>query len=146
MKKRILIVDDEVKFTRLVKSYLEQTNLYEVREEHRGLDALQTAQAFQPDLILLDVLIPDQDGTQVAAQLKAHKQLKRIPIIFLTVVVSQEEVEALNGVIGGYPFLAKPLKLEGLMESVERYLGAPPSRADQRVRPTRRPPDTRRAR
>ncbi|MFB3108272.1 MAG: response regulator, partial [Candidatus Binatia bacterium] len=56
MKKRILLIDDEPSFTRVLKLYLEKSGAYEVTEENRGEMALETARRFKPDLILLDVM------------------------------------------------------------------------------------------
>lgn len=61
-KPQILIIDDEAKFTQVVKAYLEQTGSYEILEEHKGARALESVRACQPDLILLDIILLDQDG------------------------------------------------------------------------------------
>src|SRR5919109_851520 len=66
-KPRILIVDDEPAFTRLVKLALEQDGYYEVQEENHGRHALAAALEFRPDLVLLDVIMPDMGGAEVAA-------------------------------------------------------------------------------
>src|SRR5258706_15639749 len=84
LPKKILVVDDEVTITRLLKLNLEKTGAYVVREENRGAKAYAAAREFKPDLILLDVMMPDLDGGEVAAQLQADPLMKGIPIIFLT--------------------------------------------------------------
>ena len=83
-KKRILLVDNEPSFTRMVKIHLEKAGAYEVREENIGPEALATARQFNPDLILLDVIMPDMNGGDVALEIEADKDLKNIPIVFLT--------------------------------------------------------------
>lgn len=65
--KRILMIDDEVAFTNLVKVNLERTGRYEVRVENRPLCALAAALEFKPDAILLDVVMPELDGGQILA-------------------------------------------------------------------------------
>jgi CheY-like chemotaxis protein len=122
-KKRILVVDDEAKFTRLLKRYLEQSGAYEVREEHQGERALAAARQFHPDVILLDVVMPDLDGGTVAAQLKDDPALRHTPIVFLTAAVSPEEVEERSGVIGGHPFLAKPVDIKDVLACIQQHLG-----------------------
>ena len=122
-KKRILIVDDEVTVTRLVKLSLERTGLYAVHAENDGRQTLTAAHAFKPDLILLDVVMPEIDGGDVAAQLQAEPDLKRIPIVFLTAVVSKEEGAAGKLVSGGMRFIAKPVSLTSLVRSIEEALG-----------------------
>jgi CheY-like chemotaxis protein len=69
-KKRILVVDDEPSITRLLKLNLEETNRYVVRTENDAKAALASAEVFQPDLILLDVMMPDLDGGQLASRLQ----------------------------------------------------------------------------
>jgi len=67
MKKRILVVDDEPAASLFIKGSLEATELYEVRTENQGRKAIEEARKFQPDLILLDVLMPDMLGSEVWA-------------------------------------------------------------------------------
>lgn len=121
-KKRILLIDDEPDFTSLLKLNLEKTGAYELREENRGEHALTAAREFKPDLILLDVMMPNLHGGEVAAMLKGDEALKDTPLVFLTAVVSKEEAKESKGMIGGHPFIAKPVSLEQLMVSIEKYL------------------------
>lgn len=122
-KQRILIIDDDEHFTRILKLNLEKRGPYEIREENRGRHTLKTAREFKPDLILLDVMMPDIDGGEVAAQLKSDFRLKSIPIVFLTAAASKQEVEGLDGSIGGYSFLAKPATLVDVQECLRKHLG-----------------------
>jgi len=121
-KNKILIVDDEATITRLLKLNLEATGDYEVRAENEGLKTLAAAREFKPDLILLDVMMPDMDGGDVAAQLQSDRLLKNIPIIFLTAAVKKEELIASGGVIGGFPYIAKPVDMKGVLEQIELQL------------------------
>jgi two-component system OmpR family response regulator len=116
-KKRILLVDDESGFTRLLRLVLPK---YEICEENDSRRAVATAQTFHPDLILLDVIMPDLDGGTVAAQIREDKSLRNVPIVFLTAVVSEKEAN--QGTIGGFPFLAKPVTKEKLMECISQHL------------------------
>src|SRR4051812_4955975 len=122
-KKRILVVDDQSANTRLLKLFLEQTNRYEVREENSPKAALSTAEAFQPHLILLDVMMPGMDGGEVAARFGANPKLKHVPIVFLTASVTKGEVEAGGGRIGKLPFIAKPVVLSEVTACLKRILG-----------------------
>lgn len=121
MRKRILVVDDEPIITRILKSRIESAGDYDVRTQNKGSCALVTAREFRPDLILLDVLMPDMDGDEVAAQLRADAELQEVPIVFLTGVVSKEQVNAGDGVIHGNRFVAKPLSLEETKELLAGY-------------------------
>lgn len=122
-KPRILIVDDEMGLTRLLRMSLEMTGAYEVREEHTGAHALAAAQDFRPDLILLDVILPDRSGREVAADIRADAQLRRTPIVFMTATVSKDATVPRGDLVGGYPVLAKPVSVERLMACVAQHLG-----------------------
>src|SRR6266850_3746679 len=111
-KRKILLVDDEPVFTRVMRAYLEDTGKFEVCMENDPTRVLSAARRFKPDLILLDVIMPDMDGGEVAYQLKADPGMSKVPIIFLTAVVSKEDVSRHGSVIGGNPFLAKPVDAE----------------------------------
>jgi CheY-like chemotaxis protein len=129
-KKRILVVDDLASDTRLLKLHLEQTNDYVVREENDAQAALTAAEEFKPDLILLDVLMPDMDGGELAARFRANDKLKAVPIVFLTAKVTKEEVDLCGGRIGKFPFLAKPIVLAEVAACLKRQL-ADQSSTDQ---------------
>jgi CheY-like chemotaxis protein len=122
-KKRILVVDDQASDTQLLKLYLERTNYYVVREENDARAALSAAKQFQPHLILLDVMMPEMDGGELAACFQADPQLKAVPIVFLTAAVTKGEVEAGRGQVGGYPFLAKPVVLTEVLACLKHHLG-----------------------
>ena len=126
-KRRILIVDDEPDFTRPIKDYLERAGSYEVREEHKGAKAFYTAAAFHPELILLDVMMIDMDGSEVADQIRSEEALAKIPIVFITGVFTKDEAQERGGKIGGDPFIAKPVSLREVLETVERYLPRSPA-------------------
>ncbi len=123
-KKRILVIDDEVSFTRLLKLNLEQSDRYEVRVENWAEDALRAAQEFRPDVIFLDVLMPRMFGGDVASRFRADEALKDTPIVFLTATVSKARVEEHGGVISGFPVLAKPVSVEEVVECIEKHLAA----------------------
>jgi len=122
MKKRILMVDDEVALTRMVKRNLERTGDYEVRTENQGLMAVPAAKEFKPDLILLDVMMPDMAGDDVAAALREDAELSKIKFIFMTAIITKEETPEISTNIGGNIFLAKPVKIEELIATIESVL------------------------
>lgn len=123
MKDRILVVDDEAALTRMVKLNLEKTGQYEVRTENQGTMAIAAVREFKPDLILLDVMMPDMTGDDIAAALKEDPQLKDIKYIFMTAIVTKEETEATGSEIGGNVFLAKPVKTDELIGAITKVLG-----------------------
>ena len=118
-KKRILIIDDEASFTRMVKLNLEKTGEFEVREENRAGSAVSTARDFKPDLIILDVIMPAMDGGDVANLIKNDRHLRGTPIIFLTATVSTREAGPGGYRSGGELFLAKPISVENLVQCIK---------------------------
>ena len=128
-KKRILVVDDEPSITRLLKLNLEQTGDYLVQTENSSKAALAAAGEFRPDLILLDVMMPDMNGGELAATFQASPVTKAVPIVFLTAAVTKEEVRVRRGLVGGLPFLAKPVNLHEVVGCLELHLGIPQSSA-----------------
>lgn len=118
-KKKILVIDDEASFTFLVKHALPQ---YEILAENDALRGLETARQFQPDLILLDVIMPGMEGGDLATQMREDPALCGTPIVFLTAIVSPTETGGKATLIGGYPFLAKPVDTKTLVECIEEYL------------------------
>jgi len=127
-RKKILVVDDEPGFTRLLKLNLEGTDDYEVRLETWAEHALGTARAFEPDLILLDVVMPRLRGDQVAAQLRADAKVGTTPVVFLSAVVDKRQVRESDGLIDGQPFIATPASVEEIVEGIERHLTGRPGR------------------
>ena len=131
-KKRILLVDDEPRVTRLLRMHLEKTGAYEVKEVNKGSMALAAARQFKPDLILLDVVMPDMDGGEVASQIAEDPGLKNTPIVFLTATVDKSE----EGVIAGYPFLAKPTTGDQVIDCIQQHLGPIPAEPTPQVTPS----------
>jgi len=128
-KKRILVVDDELGITHLLKLNLEQTGDYIVRTENSSGMALAAAEEFHPDLILLDVMMPDMNGGTLAGEFQAYPVTKHVPVVFLTAAVTREEVHEHHGLIGGLPFLAKPVNMQEVLGCLEAHLGSPSSAA-----------------
>lgn len=124
-KARILIVDDEVAFTRMVKLNLEKAGDFEVRIENRATGALAAARDFRPDLILLDVIMPSMDGGDVQNQIKRDRSLRDTPIIFLTATISKREAGEGGLNSGGELFLAKPVTVENLVTCINERIRKP---------------------
>lgn len=118
-----MIVDDEKVTTRLLRMTLEQTGKYEVRAENDSKLVVAAALEFRPDLIVLDVIMPEMDGGDVAAALKENPSLSKIPVVFLTATVRKSEVDSHGGVMGGYPFLAKPASTDAIVQFIDKHLG-----------------------
>jgi CheY-like chemotaxis protein len=120
-KRRILIVDDDRESTHLVKILLEKAGHYLVHEENRATKAHQSARNFRPDVILLDIMMPEEDGAEVAAQIETDPELRGTPIIFLTALVTMPEAK--HGLrIEGHRSLAKPISIPELINQIEASL------------------------
>lgn len=109
-KKKILVIDDEPGFTRLLKVVMRH---FEIREENNSLQAIEAARAFKPDLILLDIIMPELDGGDVAAKLKEDPDLRHIPVIFLSALAEP----------GRKDILSKPISPPDLERCIREHLG-----------------------
>ena len=115
---RILVVDDEPNITELVAMALRYES-FEVEAAHTGREALDAVASFRPELVVLDIMLPDFDGFEVARQLAARDE--RVPILFLTARdTTQDKVRGLTG--GGDDYVTKPFSLEELVARVRAIL------------------------
>jgi CheY-like chemotaxis protein len=121
-RKKILLIDDEEDFCFFIKLNLEKTGKYEVLTSTNGLTGLIIASKELPDLILLDIIMPEMNGAQVAGLLLDNQKTKDIPILFITAIASRSEVQSHEGVIGGRKFIAKPVAPDELMEQLDSVL------------------------
>jgi CheY-like chemotaxis protein len=121
-KRKILVVDNEAEFASIVKLNLEHTNDYEVRIETKGASAVNAAKEFKPDLIFLDIFMPDMDGGSVLRLMKNEQELKEIPVGFLTALVDGKGVNAYDGFIAGQAYLAKPVTTAKLLACINKHL------------------------
>src|SRR6266536_5093491 len=119
-KKRVLIIDDEVSFTRLLQLNLHHTGRYIAETVNDPAQALSVAREFSPDVILLDVMMPSLDGGEVATRIQASPKLKETPIVFLTAAIKRNEVACHQGHIGGLPFIAKPVDFQEVVDCIEK--------------------------
>lgn len=122
--KKILIVDDEAGFTRLLKLNLEKTGKYAVRVINDSTQALEAMHTFAPDLALLDIVMPDLDGGDLVAQMKKDPALKKIPVLMLTALVAQSETGGKPTERGDLTMIAKPVSLPTLLSAIQDKLGA----------------------
>jgi hypothetical protein len=112
--KTILVVDDEAPIRQLLREQLEAEG-YIVREAKDGMDALTKVRKKIPDLIILDLIMPQISGLDVAAILKNHSETRKIPIILLSIVGAEERGYCL----GADKYLAKPIDTEALLKEIE---------------------------
>jgi two-component system, sensor histidine kinase and response regulator len=116
----ILIVDDNNKNLQLLGSILNQKE-YKIAVATNGFNALKLASKIKPDLILLDVMMPEMDGFETCSKLKSDKELAHIPVIFLTAKTSTEDIVK-GFTVGGIDYLTKPFNKEELLIRVKTQL------------------------
>lgn len=125
MSKKILIVDDDPDLVEAVTMILETKN-YNVAAAYGGLEGLQKARTENPDLIVLDVMMPDKDGYAVCKELKADPQLSKIPVLLLTAVVSKIPTTRYTQQMGmeteADDYIDKPVEPEVLVKRIEMLL------------------------
>jgi len=118
--KKILMVDDEVDLVETVRFPLEMEG-YQVLVSYNGEDALNQARKENPDLIILDIMLPKLDGYKVCRLLKFDERYRHIPIIMLT-AKTQEKDKFLGKETGADEYITKPFEINELLEKVKNYL------------------------
>lgn len=116
--KKILLVDYEPRVTALVRTALESTGQYVIKEETDSRRAVNAARWFQPDLILLDVIMSRPDGNAVALELQADASLKDTPVVFLSANAAPEGGVVSGGILSGYSFFANPVCIDEFVRCV----------------------------
>ncbi len=124
-RKKILIVDDNNEICELIKEYLEMLDDFEVKTETNSTLALATIHAFKPDMIFLDIVMPETEGPEISLILLLENDTKDIPVIFLTGIVTDHDIDKRGGYLEGRPCLAKPITLKKLLACIQRHLRYP---------------------
>jgi CheY-like chemotaxis protein len=122
MKSRIQIIDDNVALTTLLAKALAKFG-YEPVVENNPLLAVNTVRHYMPDLILLDVMMPERDGGRVLMDLRSDLSLRYIPVVLLTAIAREAQTLANTGGIQSL-VLAKPVQLQELLSVIESQLHA----------------------
>ncbi len=119
--KTILVVDDEVVTTDLAKTFLERHGFIVVLA-HDGEQALEMAEKEEPDLILLDVMLPKKDGFEVCKTLKSQAKFKDTPILMFTAKGLSKDVE-MGQEAGADEYIIKPFSGKALVATIRKHLG-----------------------
>lgn len=119
-KKKILIVEDEESLLKL-ESILLTSKGYDVRGVANGQEALDALQEEHPDLVLLDIMLPEIDGFEVCQRIKSNPDTKDIPVIMLTAKKSREDM-ARGEKVGADWYITKPFKSAMVIETIQRFL------------------------
>ncbi|MCI0530629.1 MAG: response regulator [candidate division Zixibacteria bacterium] len=117
---RILVVDDDPDLTEIIKTFLEGSG-YHVTTENSATRSLEIAKTIKPDLVLLDITMPDKDGYNICMELKKEPTTAHIPVVFLTGKdVSEDNRRSFK--VGADLFIKKPFSCESLLEIVRIVL------------------------
>ena len=119
MAKTIMVVDDEQHVVEVVRAMLIRKG-YEVIVASNGREALETLEDARPDLILLDIVMPEMDGATLAEELRKRPETAAIPIVFLTGLLDGKRDSSGDATITGQHMLAKPFGADELFEVLER--------------------------
>ena len=120
IKKKILLIEDEKRLAKIIKNFLEKNN-FEVADLYDGEDAIITAETFNPNLILLDWMLPGLSGLEICRQIRSNKSINKVPIIFLT--AKGEEEDKLRGLdIGADDYITKPFSQIELIARIKALL------------------------
>jgi two-component system alkaline phosphatase synthesis response regulator PhoP len=123
--KKVLLVDDDVDFCEAAKLLLDSKG-YNVVLAHDGKEGLEKVRAENPDLVILDVMMPEMNGYDVCVVLKADEELKKIPVILLTAVDQTLFKTTYTRVMGlmteADDYIAKPVEPQDLVGRVESWL------------------------
>lgn len=118
--KKILVVDDDLDVAEMLTAYF-RVQGYEVAAVQRGEDALQVCQSSRPDIIIMDIRLPDVDGDEVARRLRGNRRTSDIPIIFLT--GKRDRSELLHGLeLGADDYVTKPFDVQELRLRIRNTL------------------------
>ena len=121
-RSKILVIDDEGDFCEFVKWSLEKTGKYEVVASTDGPSGIALAETEQPELILLDIKMPQMNGAEVADHLLHTDSTRDIPIAFVTGLLQKNEVRKMSGYIHGFPFITKPVTKTELVQQIDSVL------------------------
>ena len=114
-KRKVLIVDDDVELVELMVDVFERDGRFDVRSANNGFDAGMLVKEFRPDLVVLDVMLPDINGKEVCQRVRSDVNLEAVKIICISGMVEQDKIAELR-VAGADDFLNKPFPIEKLLE------------------------------
>ena len=117
---KILVVDDELQLITMVQMRLEAAG-YEVITANDGQEGLEKAKSENPDLVLLDVMMPKMDGYKVCGLLKSDARYNKIPVILFTARAQQDDRDV-GGEVGADAYVTKPFEPAVLLETVGRFI------------------------
>jgi len=120
-KRKLLIVDDDKELVDLFRDVLESDGRFEVRVATNGFDAGLMTQEYQPDLMVLDVMLPDINGLEVCKRVRSNPSLAGMKIIAISGMIERDKIGELKAA-GADDFMQKPFKVDALVDRICRFL------------------------
>ena len=125
-KRKALIVDDDEELVELIRDVLEADGRFDVRAANNGFDAGMMVKEYRPDIIVLDVMLPDINGKEVCQRVRSDSALDDVKIICISGMVEQDKVTDLKDA-GANDFMQKPFEIESLVERMCKLLDVEPA-------------------
>ncbi len=125
-KRKALIVDDDLELVELIRDVLEADGRFEIRVANNGFDAGMMVKEYRPDVIVLDVMLPDINGKEVCQRVRSDETMDDVKIICISGMVEADKIEELKEA-GANDFMQKPFEVENLVERVCRMLDMEPA-------------------
>ncbi|MFP6658273.1 MAG: response regulator [Pirellulales bacterium] len=120
-KRKISVVDDDVELVELITDVLERDGRFDVKSVNNGFDAGMMVKDYQPDLIVLDVMLPDINGKEVCQRVRSDSSMDSVKIICISGMVEEDKVDELR-LAGANDFMRKPFEVEVLVDRVCQLL------------------------
>lgn len=127
-KRKTLLVDDDVELVEMIRDHLEADGRFEVRVANNGFDAGMLLKEYHPDVVVLDVMLPDINGKEVCQRIRGDASLSDVRIVCISGMVEEDKISDLM-VAGANEFLQKPFELEQLIDLMCRKLDVEPAHA-----------------
>jgi excisionase family DNA binding protein len=120
-KRKALVVDDDVELVELIRDVLEADGRFEVRTANNGFDAGMMVKEYHPDVVVLDVMLPDINGKEVCQRIRSDVTLSDVKVICISGMVEKDKIDDLIAA-GANDFVQKPFEVEQLLEHMCRQL------------------------
>jgi len=127
-KRKVLLVDDDVELVELILKFLDDDGRFETRVAQNGFDAGMMVKEYHPDLIVLDVMLPDINGKEVCQRVRADSTLEDVRILCMSGMVEEDKIQELK-LAGADDFIHKPFEVEALIERMCAQLDLEPAEA-----------------
>ena len=127
-KRKVLLVDDDVELVELILKFIDEDGRFETRVAQNGFDAGMMVKEYHPDLIVLDVMLPDINGKEVCHRVRADATLEDVRILCMSGMVEEDKIQELK-LAGADDFIHKPFEVEALIDRMCAQLDLEPAEA-----------------